>query len=322
MDEELRLKLQGFQDGVEAFQNALYKKGGKYERVEPPLKALCDMAQLVHAHVTKIGIAFKPPVSVKAAGQCVDDCAKVVPLMLAVYLGMDKDKDGDLLCMETRARLQALMSALSAMLIELLRVDTSPDTEESKSADSTLTSIGMVWQTCDHLKSLPTEGLQGVASTKLQEFSGMIQDSLQDIKEWIEDPSSNDFDFDDFDDDDDGQGESEGAGEPDEELVNLAKKWQDRLVKVDFLYKSIIKRRLKLLQDDDIEKVYACANDLSAKFDDLIGSIMERIDIQEINDLGKETEDSVRKLVDLVVLREQEDQFVKWIDLFNANFYK
>lgn len=317
--EELERKLDSFYEVVEQIRKNIYKPGEvENERVDTPLNAIGDIGSLWHAHTTKIAITFKPPVAIKAACQCIDDCSSLVAPLAAAYMGMNDEKDGVLVRQETRSRVYDLLSVQLQFIKELKSVPKEQDTEKAGSSNATLVSVGEVWEMCNKLKELPKLSLAKLVQYKLSEYSKMIQDGLQDLKDWLEDPDSADFDFGDESDDEGNDTTNETTNE---DTIKLATRWTDKLVKLDFLYRSIGKRRCALLSNDSLNTIYSEVDDLSGLIDDLVCSFLEKVGHSEIEQLAEIVDSKVRSIVDLVILKDQDDQFVKWIDLFNKNFY-
>ncbi|KAA8914135.1 hypothetical protein TRICI_003032 [Trichomonascus ciferrii] len=322
--EELERKLDSFFEMVEQIKKNIYKPSAvESERVDRPLNAIGDIGSLWHAHTTKIAITFKPPVAIKAACQCIEDCSNLVAPLAAAYMGMSDEKDGVLIRQETRSRIYDLLSVQLQFVKELKAVPKDQDSEKSGSSNSTLVSVGEVWEMCNKLKELPKLSLAKLVQAKLSEYSKMIQDGLQDLKDWLEDPDAADFDFGDENSDSEEDNEHNDTNETttNEDTIKLGERWADKLVKLEFLYRSISKRRCTLLSTETLNTIYTQVDELSGLIDDLVCSFLDKNDCSEIQELSDTVDTKVKSIVDLVILKNQDDQFVKWVDLFNKNFY-
>lgn len=319
--EELERKLDSFDEVVGQIKKNVYRSGAvESERVDTPLNAIGDIGSLWHAHTTKIAITFKPPVAITAACQCIDDCSGLVAPLAAAYMGMNDEKDGVLVRQEARSRIHDLLSVQQQFIKELKEVPKEQDVEQAGSSNATLVSVGEVWEMCNRLKTLPKLSLATLVQSKLSEYSKMAQDGLEDLKDWLEDPDGTDFDF--GDESDDEANETTTTNETtNEDTIKLASRWTDKLVKLDFLYRSISKRRCTLLSTDSLNAIYTQVDELAGLIDDLVCSFLEKSAHSEIQQLADTVDSKVKSLVDLTVLKDQEDQFVKWIGLFDKNFY-
>lgn len=318
--EELERKLAAFYEVTEEVKKNVYRRSEvEHGRVETPLNAIGDIGSLWHAHTTKIAITFKPPVAITAACQCIDDCSGLVAPLAAAYMGMTDEADGVLVRQETRSRIYDLLAVQMQFIRELRTVPKDQDSAKAGSANSTLVSVGEVWEMCNRLKELPKLSLAGLVQTRLSEYSKMVQDGLQDLKDWLEDPDAADLDF--GDEDSDNENETTNETTTNEDTIRLGERWTDKLVKLDFLYRSISKRRCALLSTDALNSIYTQIDELSGLVDDLVCAFLEKSDHSDIQQLADTVDSKVKSIVDLATLKNQDDQFVKWIDLFNKNFY-
>ncbi|CAN6612061.1 hypothetical protein TRVA0_005S00452 [Trichomonascus vanleenenianus] len=347
--EDLRRKVLTLDETSTKFKEIIYAKekvgDNETERVERPLNAIADIAKLARAHTTKVGISFRPPVSGKAAQQCVSDLSSLTPLFAAACIGMKDDLDGKVLRIEVRSRLTDLYNTLSMLAKELLSVldreeKTPTADKDAKSDEKTLVSIGQVWECCDALIQLPLLGLGGVIAERLDGFSSMIKDGLNDLEEWIVDPSVME-DFLDLDEEEDtfgiedesaddfasaeGKGKAGGDGNNNDELeekLELSKHWQLKLRKISVLYGLIKKQRCgpkTPLDTKTLNAIYEHVNDLSASSDDFIASFLEGGSLESIKEYANVIVRSIGGLCDLV-LTEKGDTFDTVVTRFKADF--
>lgn len=94
------------------------------------LATVSDLARLCHAHMTKCGIAFKPPVSVDLAVTCVSDLRKVLPAFTGEYQNFVSLSDGSeahaLMQKELRLKIRDVCGAIttfSRVVQSLLKMD-------------------------------------------------------------------------------------------------------------------------------------------------------------------------------------------------------
>lgn len=323
--DKLIKKLDEVNDTFKYYKDEIANKNTTGERVGPPLNALFDVAALTHSHIVKLGISFQPPISTEAAILTLDDVIKMGPNIAAIYCGMTNEKDSKVMCDEFKSRLVSFFNETVALIDELkMAVERQKkNLTGKKSSESTLACINKVLHQCNNLKELKALGPSGVASQKLASDQNMIKDGINELDEWIKDPNGDDgFGFSDDDDFSDEEGDKEPHDDNDNEVseedIELAKDWSKRLVKLEYLLKAIRQRRLKLLSVSILDKVASEANTMCASIDDLVSSFQ----MSETNtNTMDEIKSSSKRLLDLVHVEDTDDQFSKWVQLFNQHFF-
>ncbi|KAG5370037.1 hypothetical protein CJU90_1361 [Yarrowia sp. C11] len=114
----------------------------KTEKTEEQIfSTVSDLAKLCHAHMTKCGVAFKPPVSVDIAVHTVSDLRKVLPAFTGEYQNFVSLSDGseahELMQKELRLKLRDVcggISTFSRVVQSLLKMD-------SKAAQTMLDNV-------------------------------------------------------------------------------------------------------------------------------------------------------------------------------------
>ncbi|KAI9833152.1 MAG: hypothetical protein M1819_003774 [Sarea resinae] len=126
----------------------------------------------------------------------------------------------------------------------------------SSSGRTTLASTGVLWEACDALLLLHTEGLAGLVARKAEEYCGLLNDAIEELKEWSletsfeEGEGESDNDEEDSDDEDD---EFDFFGSPnklpkaDPKLRAQLNSTLRILKLISLLYRTGIKRRFKFL---------------------------------------------------------------------------
>lgn len=315
-----------FTETVNYTRGLIYPKPGssspqpldKVHRMDEPLKAVSDIAALFEAHTTKIGIAFKPPISTDAAIKCVKDATELVPLLTAVYMGTTDEQDGTLIRSELRIKVAELLSAANALGGELSASIKSPFSSSSSSGQ--LVSIGQVWECCKNLQILHTLGPQGILKEKVEEFSSLLKDVKEDLKSWVEE-DGDDLDWD-LSDGDEPDAYGDRVASRDKDIEELGKAWIDKITKLDILYQAIQKRRISLLDKEESTKLYVIMGDISTALDDLVASFLENFQKNELEPLAQIVDRLVKKLLDLVKHNEPDDKFSAWSLMFTQNFFK
>lgn len=299
-------------------QRARAGEEGSEHQLDEPLNALADIASLWRAHTTKVGIAFKPPVSAAAAEACLQDVAKLLPLAAGVALSMTEARDGQLAVNEATARTRALVESQARLVDELAsvaerqRLETASGRRPSasgRSSGATLTSIGKVWQSCDALAELKTLGVGGILRARIAEFAGMLDDAASDLEAWINGESTLDA----FGD------ELEPAGAGDDATQALASQWHKKLTRLKILYNTISKRRATANADTAyLEAIYTRMHALSSLVDDLACEFMEGSDSESVTGTANRVDEEVRALIAHV--KPRDDQFTTWVAQFEQHF--
>jgi hypothetical protein len=328
--------LEALLESVNYTRTFIYPKSGssalelsdKIERSLDPLQALRDIGSLFEAHTIKLGIAFKPPVSTEAALKCISDITGLLPLLTAVYSQTSDEDDGTLIRSEIRVKLADLLSAASALGLELLTTARKQDENQTKSGDASsngqLISIGQVWECCKKLQKLHVLGPQGILSEKIDEFSSILKDAKEDLTTWTENDSDGlGWDLSDGEDLDEPTHENNDHETPrNEEIEALAKTWIDKITKLDILYQAIQKRRLSHLDKSSSIQLHVIMGEISRAIDDLVAGFLEGFGKRELESQAEAVNSVVKKLLDVVKQNEPQDKFAAWSSMFTQNFFK
>lgn len=148
--------------------------------------------------------------------------------------------------------LQELKSLLGEIPLEKQAQDKKQTGDESISDKHSLTSTGVVWETCDALLRLEKQGIAGVVTGKAQENQDLIEDAISELQDWMKESEGDEDDEDDILHESAIRDDLEGLFQAEERLPkdNLELRAQletslKRLARVKMLYKAIIKRRLR-----------------------------------------------------------------------------
>ena len=222
-------QLDEFQESIRLYENIIYKSGSERKNntgespssnIPPPkssVQSIVDVALLSKAHTTKVGIAFKPPISVAAASKTLADSSALIPALVGAFVSIYDDRErankvGILLLREVKDQVLDFLSAHKGLCVELKALS-SASAEKGNSTDevsgSRLVSVGKVWETCDTLAAITKLRSAKILAAKVDQFAEMVQDAIYDLDEFIEngnqDSNSDDFilDFGSEDEDDD-----------------------------------------------------------------------------------------------------------------------
>ena len=239
-----------------------------------PLKVASDSAKLVKAHTTKLSLlAINKPFTPSAIAKVLKELASTcLPAMMSAAQICEQEKEiwSDLMSRELQSRVRRVFREMTVLLEEVQAIATG-DTI-SKKRDS-LSSTGVVWESCDALIDLEKLGIGGLVVQKAEQYRDTIKDAIEELREWAEgeDPESEGHDDALLDSDDEGV---DGDRDSIEDIFNAANSMpKDRpelralveeadrkLKKVVILYNAVLKRRLKTFKtsersDEDMSAV-------------------------------------------------------------------
>lgn len=343
-------ELDEYSASARVYETIIYKLGSAIEddeskpEISPPkssVQAIVDIARLSKAHTTKIGIAFKPPISVAAASKTLTESAALVPALVGSFVAVYNDKEkaskvGSLILGEVRDFVLDYLSAHKGLYKELKSLAASPESKDSdkkeEESGARLISIGKVWEACDALTDIAKLRSAKILAVKVEQFAEMVQDALDDLSEFIEngnEGNGDEFTLDfgsDVEDDDvveklnasGSSKKSEDSEDDDEddkdydhdentepsELQLLATDLMPCLSGLpDFYRSAIISRVNSNAQDVALhQNLYEALSDLSAEIDDLVGEfINEEGEEGDIRTSYDSIENNVKSLTELIL---------------------
>jgi hypothetical protein len=224
-----------------------------------PLDIFSDAARLLKAHVTKVSLLvlnkpFTPTAVTKVLRELSTTC---LPALIAgvQICSQEKRTYGSLLGREAAARTRRVFVELEALLLEVRSVAAG---SSSGNGRDSLSTTGVVWESCDSLAELKVLGTGGLAVQKAEELRETVRDAAEELQEWADggdlETEGQDALFDsgdegvEGDDNDSLNGIFNAANSlPADrvELKELVGKAVEKLKKVEILYKALVKRRLK-----------------------------------------------------------------------------
>ncbi|KAK3109349.1 hypothetical protein LTR53_017488 [Teratosphaeriaceae sp. CCFEE 6253] len=234
-----------------------------------PLNLLRDAATLLKAHTTKLSLlSLTPPFTPSAVAKVLRQMdAECIPaLMSGVHIcAQEQQTWGTMMGGEVKGRVRRVMGDLHALLEEVMTISEGRGQENGRGRGGTLGSTGMVWESCDALVALSTLGIAGLAVLKAEQYRDLVQDAIEELREWAEGGDEENEGFDELlDDGDEGV---EGDRDSVEDMFNaanslpkdrddlrlLVEEAEGKLKKVVMLYKAVIKRRLKTFTIQHVE---------------------------------------------------------------------
>ena len=304
-----------------------------------PLDIFSDAARLLKAHVTKLSLLvlnkpFTPTAVTKVLRELSTTC---LPAMIAgvQICGQEKATYGSLLGREAAARTRRVFVELEALLAEVRSV-AATGIASGNGRDS-LSTTGVVWESCDSLAELKALGSGGLAVQKAEELRETVKDAAEELQEWAEggdlESEGQDalFDSDDEgvegDDNDSFNGIFNAANSlPADrvELKELVGKAVEKLKKVEILYKALVKRRLKTYKTvaavegkkssaEYLDELMDGLKELPDSIDDMASTFYD-LEEEDAKTALNECLEKARKMAVLARLNYdgEEDEFSKW----------
>jgi len=226
-----------------------------------PLDILSDAATLLKAHVTKLSLlAINKPFTATAATKVIRELTGTcLPALISAVQICEQEKTtwAAFMGREAQNRVRRVFKELESLLQEVRNIAQGAGAGFRGNRDS-LSSTGVVWESCDALTELKKLGVAGLAVQKAEQWRDTIKDAITELQEWNE---GEDLDTEGqrdalLDSDDEGvEGDADSfddvfnaanslpADRP--ELKQLVEEAMEKLKKVGILYQALIKRRLK-----------------------------------------------------------------------------
>lgn len=339
------------------------KSSTKLEGSEP-LVELGKLASIIKAHSTKVGIIYNPDTLFKSK-QNISTAFKelqaftnsVFYLLSLLPLFYSSKHYAEYLLDELDACLLGLLGGIGNLCDEIERLmhvnDVQADADDSKNAkpldtdkrpdhdDVRLISIGKIWASCDTFTKISSSGNLGLLNNKIQISSKLINDTLTEVEEWLEDPQLEDSDpfglDNSFSGDESGQDEfnsgDEGEKQVLEQMVKFIKLWQNNLKMIKLLLSSFSKSissndyKSKEKDGESLTKLNQLHGATVAKIDDLISTaFMLSQDFgpedKELKEIVEDLNDSIKKIVKIIkLLNRNEEKKGKWVEVWENKFF-
>lgn len=317
-----------------------YLESVQQESLEPskvhvPEDELVKVSTLIHSHITKVGIVFKPIIlesTYKACSEEVSTLVKNISLLAALMGQFQKslDKYSKLYVSELIKQFKLVINTVNSLFKELVNV---LDLEEDSESGERLIDVGKVWECCDSLKKLAKDGSSGVLKIKLLESNKLVVDGLEELEEWNKDPQLMNDDPFDFSDD---EGDANDAAAPvdqsngsddeiDSELIAFSNKWtmKIKLIKLlmSTLNKSIPAPTVSIKFATTIDSLNDRRLELNEYIDELIGSIIFDIDLESAKSASNDLTKCVNSVIQLVSkLNNDDEKKIKWLTTWKVKF--
>ena len=229
------------------------------ENLPNPLRVLGDSAKLVKAHTTKLSLlAINKPFTPSAITKVLKELsATCLPAMMSAVQIFEQEKStwGSMMGKEAQVRVARVFREMELLLKEVRSIAAGTETHARRDS---LSSTGVVWESCDDLIKLELLGITGLVEQKALQYRDTIKDAIAELQEWA---AGDDLDSEGqgdqlLDSDDEGvDGDIDSIEDifhaansmPKDrpELKALVEEAGGKLKKVAILYNALVKRRLR-----------------------------------------------------------------------------
>lgn len=339
--------LQCVQDARSSFVELYFERPAALHAIESeislapgsdPLHELQKLAKIIKAHATKLGIVSaqkRLSDNIKAAReefQAINDNLFYLLSLMPLFYGQQHSSNDawpkyflKLLDTHIMGLLQGVKHVCDETELALQSdgANRASETDDSKR----LISIGMVWSACDGLLELATKGKLGTLADHIKASCSLVDDVLQDLENWFQEPSldgADGFLDDGFESDTEDKQDSKNSINSDQDtgtalstMKGFLEKWQVNLKLIKLLLSSFVKT---------IAKVSATGPMKNAK-----GSALDQLDtlhnqvVRDIDELISDAfmADSSTKLSEfdqsITTLNQDLQNLVKVVKKINAN---
>lgn len=228
--------------------------------IKSSVQGTIDIVTLLKAHITKVGIAFKPPISVEPASKTLSDCAGLIPQLVSAFIALSNDQEkankiGVLPLLEARDLVETLLTSCNGLAVELKALTKNEKTESKEHDETTsdlrLVSIGKVWEACDAVIAIPKLQSSKIFAARAEGFAQMIDDALEDLAGVVDNTGGDVDDFFDEDFDEEEEDKVENSSKDDNENKELspvqeqAKLLYERLSNVSEFIRDVVIPQVK-----------------------------------------------------------------------------
>ena len=180
---------------VQSFQAALQSPTSPHADIRDPpnpLALLSDASKILKAQTTKLSLLIlNKPFTASAITYILTSLSNSCLPGLVGALELCPSAQ------YTRLLHQHIRSSVLRIMMELLNLVASVPQDEhgiENTGRGTLASTGVLWQECDKIVGLASNGLVLLANQKLEESHGLLKDAIEELEGW--DPDEEDLDWD------------------------------------------------------------------------------------------------------------------------------
>lgn len=309
--------------------------------ISQPLDELPKLTSLINAHATKLGLIFKPTIAESTYKSCwseIDSFLKYNAYLISL-LNQIKEERSIMSEVFTNELLQQGLLTLESSIVlvnELNKlVDEEKEEHDNTSSDQRLIGVGVVWESCETLSKTSKSGSSGVLRLKLKQTNKLVLDALDELKEWLENPTAGggfDFDADDIfglndsPKTEDQQVTEESDAEPvDDEVLQYGVVWSTKiqLVKllISLLDKSIPASKYNTKFAKGLDVLNSTRLKINEFVDDLVACIVYDNDIEGAKAASKSLTKEINQVVEVVrKLNNDDEKKCKWLDSWKVKY--
>ncbi|CCH61163.1 hypothetical protein TBLA_0E01030 [Henningerozyma blattae CBS 6284] len=243
-----------------------------------------------------------------------------------------------------------LMENISKLCIEIeLLSDDSIDNEAKEERnEERLIPIGLIWNSCDSLLELSEIGPTGVLSKLITKNSTLLNDVLEEIDDWLVEPSLGNEDFlvDEYSSDEEDKDDSKlnpiDDSNDNEEILKVVvpfvKDWQKNIKLIKLLFSSFIKSikenntksskfKSSSNQGEILDSLNALHDNISESVDILVSDILSSdtfIDVQtDFNEEIEKLNEYLKKMVKAIKnLNSNDEKRNKWLNVWEIKYFE
>lgn len=303
-----------------------------------PSKELVKLSQLIKSHTTKIGIVLKPETFTEQNYTATFTELKGFTDYVFYYFSLlplfyKSQEYPEFMLKKLDNATFELLNGMEVLCNELDRKFKQNDSDEDR-----LLSIGMLWTSCDTLEEIGLKGKFGLLADSIRDSNGLVEDVLNEIDDFLKDPSlENGFMLDDeYDSEEKGEEKVGKIIEDDQEtlekLINFTKAWKTKLKLIKLLlssfistissndYKSINKKGSVL---DELQSLHLL---ITKNIDELIGDIFmadSTFDPEDYTEQIETLDKSLRKIISVMRQLNNDDiKKSKWVNVWEAKYFE
>jgi effector-binding domain-containing protein len=317
-------------------------------KIAKPLDEVPKLASLISGHATKLGLIYKPPIALTTYKTCwseLDNFVKYNVMLISLFKQLKSEVStlSEVFYYELGNDATSVIDSCLILVNELQKIIVQEAEREGEPGDDEddvsgrLTSIGMVWESCDNITKTHKAGSSGVLRSKLKLTNKLVIDALDELREWLENPiAGGGFDYD--DDDIFGLGDENPAAKSlqeknksgheeraDDEVVKYGEKWSNKIQLVKLLISLLDKSIPVSKYNNNFAKGLDTLNDNRLKIneyvDDLVACVVYDSDVEGATEASQLLTKEINQIVDIVrKLNNDDEKKCKWLDSWKAKY--
>ncbi|QLL35023.1 hypothetical protein HG536_0H03990 [Torulaspora globosa] len=300
-----------------------------------PLTEIGKLSQIIKAHSTKIGIICQPSKffgNYPAVFKEFQSFANALFYLLSV---LPLIHDGDMWAMYLVQKLDSTVINLLNGVSQLCDGIDKMINEGKGDDEDRLACIGILWTACESLEEIAKKGNFQLLADNIRNSCGLVDDVLQDVDSWLQDPhfGADLLIDDDFSDNEDRESDKEGSDDEValEKMAEFLKLWQTRLKMIKLLLSSFAKSmatnvyNAKNTKASILDKLNALQSLIVEQLDELFSDIFLSDASFSEDDFASSVSslnDSLRHMVKVITkLNTSDAKKLKWIQVWETKYF-